>query len=335
MAILKTLTVNGTRYNVTPVVPAPSVTLLAEKWEGNGDKHQQVVAVSGATDHTKVDLQPESDQLAELRHLALSLVAENEGGVVTVYAVGNRPTKDYTFQVTLTEVDGTGKIRGDTVGISPPLSAGGDDNDLHALEDMIRDLADRVAELHYEPIDITSCYVSPSTVELGANVDSVTVTWALNKEPASQSVEGEVVDIAKRSKKINLSERADKSFTVKAQDEQGAEDTATAWLRFYNGVYYGTLDASAVINSAAILRMTRSLQPSKVITFTATASAGQKFAYALPSRYGTPAFNVGGFDYVWTKAATFDFTNGSGHTEEYVVWVNDEVVVGTRTIKVT
>lgn len=209
-------------------------------------------------------------------------------------------------------------------------------NNFHLLENALAELSNHVEDLHYKPIEITSCSVSPSVAEMGSRVTSATVSWNVNKNPASQSVEGESVDASLRSKQITgLSLIADKSFSVRVQDERDLVDSDSAWLRFHNGVYYGALAADAVINSSAILSLTRSLQAGKSKTFTATAGEGQKFAYALPSRYGTPAFNIGGFDYVWTKAATFDFTNASGYTEQYDVWLNDEVVVGTRTIKVT
>ena len=120
MAILKTLTVNGVTYSVTPVVPASSVTLLASAWEGDGDSYSQMVEIPGVTTHTKVDLQPTSDQLVEFHNKVLGFVAENDGGRVTVYAIGDRPTDDHTIQITRTEVEGTGKIRGNTVGTTMP-----------------------------------------------------------------------------------------------------------------------------------------------------------------------------------------------------------------------
>lgn len=120
MGILKTLTINGTTYDVTPVVPADSVTLLALAWEGNGECYSQVVEIPGVTARTKVDLQPTSEQLTEFQYKVLAFVAENDGGTVTVYAVGDRPTGDHTIQITKTEVEGTGKIRGNTVGTPMP-----------------------------------------------------------------------------------------------------------------------------------------------------------------------------------------------------------------------
>jgi hypothetical protein len=105
MGIMRTLTINGVKYDVAPVVPSSSITLLASGWIGEGDTHYQVVDLPGVTANTMVDLQPTAEQLAEFHYKVLGFVAENEGGVVTVYAIGQKPTNDYTIQVTITEVD--------------------------------------------------------------------------------------------------------------------------------------------------------------------------------------------------------------------------------------
>lgn len=122
MSVLKTLTINGTTYNVTPIVPASSVTLLASAWTGEGELHSQVVEIPGVTHRTKVDLQPTAEQLEEFYYKILAFSAENDEGVVTVYAIGDRPLGDHTIQITLTEVEGEGKIRGNTVGTPAPRS---------------------------------------------------------------------------------------------------------------------------------------------------------------------------------------------------------------------
>lgn len=120
MATLKTLTINGSTFNVVPVVPATSVTLSASAWKGGEDAYSQVVALAGVTANTKVDLQPTAEQLQEFHYKVLGFVSENVGGVVTVYSIGDKPTRDHTIQVTLTEVEGTGRIRGNTVGTTMP-----------------------------------------------------------------------------------------------------------------------------------------------------------------------------------------------------------------------
>lgn len=92
----------------------PYITLKANDWvqcvDDNGDlitnRHHQVVTVSNGiiTPNSQVDLQPDPDQLIIFRKKDLAFTAINEDGVVTVYAVGVKPTDDYDIQATVTEV---------------------------------------------------------------------------------------------------------------------------------------------------------------------------------------------------------------------------------------
>lgn len=82
-----------------------SVTLLASKWTNKAESlHSQVVTISGVTKYSKVDLLPSVEQLAIFHHKDVAFVTENEDGVVTVYAIGDKPISDYTIQVSITEV---------------------------------------------------------------------------------------------------------------------------------------------------------------------------------------------------------------------------------------
>lgn len=80
------------------------VTLLANKWVGTASPYSQVVTIDGVTEKSQVDLTPSVDQLDIFHQKDLAFVTENEGGVVTVYAIGQKPMYDYTIQVTITEV---------------------------------------------------------------------------------------------------------------------------------------------------------------------------------------------------------------------------------------
>ena len=80
------------------------VSLLASGWVGEASPYSQVVNVEGATANSQIDLTPSVEQLAIFHEKDLAFVAENEDGVVTVYAIGDKPTNDYTMQVTITEV---------------------------------------------------------------------------------------------------------------------------------------------------------------------------------------------------------------------------------------
>ena len=82
-----------------------SVTLTASKWVTKADNlHSQVVTISGTTKNSKVDLLPSVEQLAIFHNKDVAFLPENEGGIITVYAIGDKPVLDYTMQVSITEV---------------------------------------------------------------------------------------------------------------------------------------------------------------------------------------------------------------------------------------
>ena len=80
------------------------VELLSANWTGGGNLYSQVVDIDGVTENSQVDLTPSVDQLVVFYEKDLTFVTENDGGDVTVYAIGQKPENDYTIQVTITEV---------------------------------------------------------------------------------------------------------------------------------------------------------------------------------------------------------------------------------------
>ena len=82
-----------------------TVSLPSDKWEGSDSLYSQVVSIDGITERSKVDLLPSVEQLAIFHNKDIAFVTENEDGVVTVYAIGDKPTNDYTMQVQITEVE--------------------------------------------------------------------------------------------------------------------------------------------------------------------------------------------------------------------------------------
>lgn len=81
-----------------------SVTLYASNWVGDASPYSQAVGIEGATQYSKIDLQPSTEQLTIFHQKDLAFVAENEDGEITIFCVGQKPTADYTIQVTVTEV---------------------------------------------------------------------------------------------------------------------------------------------------------------------------------------------------------------------------------------
>lgn len=82
-----------------------NVELLAANWIGEKSPYSQTVEIEGVTENSQVDLTPNIEQLVIFYEKDLGFVTENDNGVVTVYAIGQKPENDYVIQVTITEVE--------------------------------------------------------------------------------------------------------------------------------------------------------------------------------------------------------------------------------------
>lgn len=80
------------------------IALPSSGWVGDESPYYQVVHINGITENSQVDLTPSVEQLAIFHDKDLAFVTENEGGVVTVYAIGQKPENDYVMQATIKEV---------------------------------------------------------------------------------------------------------------------------------------------------------------------------------------------------------------------------------------
>ena len=93
---------------VVPVLPRiTTITLKAASWTGNSNPWSQAVDVSADTNigiSSKLDPQPTAHQIVSMQNEETSIMLSNEGGAVIAYAIGNKPTADYTMQVLITEV---------------------------------------------------------------------------------------------------------------------------------------------------------------------------------------------------------------------------------------
>jgi hypothetical protein len=103
LAVKKYLEENGLPIDAS-FTKIGEVVLIADNWIGDKSPYSQVVNIDGVTENSQVDLTPDVEQLTIFYEKDLTFVTENDGGVVTVYAIGQKPENDYTIQVTITEV---------------------------------------------------------------------------------------------------------------------------------------------------------------------------------------------------------------------------------------
>ena len=192
-------------------------------------------------------------------------------------------------------------------------------------------------DLLYQPIAISSFGNNVNTQEMGKTITSVTLNWKINKTPVTLKLDGQTVTPTDTSKTLSgLSITSNKSWTLVAADERSATASKSTGITFQNGVYYGVgaVTSTSGVTNQFVQGLTKNLAGSRGKTFTVTANVGQYIYYCYPSRMGKATFNVGGFDGGFTLLHTFNYTNPSGHSEEYYVYKSENANLGQTTVLV-
>lgn len=200
------------------------------------------------------------------------------------------------------------------------------------------DVYEKLGDLMYIPISITSLTNNKNTVEMGTTITDVVLNWNYNKVPKALTLDNETLDVNLKTKTLSGQNiTSNKTYTLKATDERNAVATKTTSITFLNGVYYGIGDDLEIdsITNQFILSLTKTLQSSKAKAFTVNAGESKYIYYAVPSRYGTPTFKIGGFEGGFGKLGTFNFINGSGYAENYDVYKSSNSNLGNTTVVVS
>lgn len=79
------------------------ISLASGSWKGANSPYSQTVTVSGVSANSVVDLAASASVLNTLWEMGTAISLENDGGTVTAYAIGQKPTKSLTLQAIITE----------------------------------------------------------------------------------------------------------------------------------------------------------------------------------------------------------------------------------------
>lgn len=91
---------------LTQIKPRIVTIELTTNWiQVSERRYSQEIALENITQNSRLDLQPNADMIEEFKQLGLVFVTENNGGVITIYSVGNMPLKSYTMQATIIETE--------------------------------------------------------------------------------------------------------------------------------------------------------------------------------------------------------------------------------------
>ena len=203
---------------------------------------------------------------------------------------------------------------------------------LNRIEAAIYEHTKQLDELLYKAISITNFSLSKTTAELGEVIKNLKATWTYNKARISQKFNGITLDASIRSYDILDEITANKSFSLSATDGKTTVNR-TASINFYNGRYYGVSN-SETYDSDFILSLNKTLTNSRACNFTVNCGPGQYIFFAIPTKFGTPTFTVGGFSGGFNKIKTISFVNKFGYSEGYDIWKSTNSNLGNTTVVV-
>lgn len=204
---------------------------------------------------------------------------------------------------------------------------------IQKLSKKVEKLEDQMQQLIYVPIQITSFNVSPSVAEIGSIVTNPILSWTLNKEAHAVMINNTEISVNNTSYEVDGTYDSNTSWTLTAEDAEQSVVTRTATLSFLNGVYYGVSQAGE-IDSYMIQQLTKELRSSHKSSFTVNAGMTEYIYYCIPVRFGTCKFKIGGFNGGFRSPQVIEFTNPSGYTENYYVYMSSNPNLGETKVEV-
>ena len=186
------------------------------------------------------------------------------------------------------------------------------------------DIRARLDSLEYKSIVINSFSAAPPVSEIGSS-QTITLSWALNKQATSQNINGTPVT---GNTKQYIGVTSNQTYTLNVSDGQTSASKSVS-VSFANRIYYG---AAADLTTVTALTSLLSNNPERTITV--DAGAGEYIIYAIPARLGDATFFVSGFEGGFEDPEEQALTNGSGYQETYKVYRSTRAGLGETTIEI-
>ena len=232
---------------------------------------------------------------------------------------------------------------GNTIWIDKPESGGVDNlSDLpysNPSYPNITNAQQAFDELLYTAPSIISFTSVPSVreYEIGSVIIApIIFNWSLNKTVVNQAISNiGNIPVGTFTTKYNNSIASNKTFTLTVSDNKNNTATRSITFSFLYPKYYGAVAEPDVYDNDFILNLSGyKLASSRNGTFNVNAGTNEYIYFCIPIKWGTPTFNVGGFDGGFFKVAEINFTNNSGHTEPYSIWRSDNLSLGSQSVTV-
>ena len=205
----------------------------------------------------------------------------------------------------------------------------------------MKTVADALDQLWYVNPAVSTFTSNPAfgDYEIVSTVSTPRFTWSYNKAIVNQNLKAggstlPLDDTQAREYAHTGDITSATTFTISGNDNKLKACSRTGTFNFKHKRYFGVAEVPAEYNSDFILGLSGKefCTGRTKSAFSLNAGAGQYMFYCFPASYGTPTFNVGGFDGGFELAATIDFTNASGNTTSFVIWKSENANLGTQSI---
>ena len=204
----------------------------------------------------------------------------------------------------------------------------------NANDSSIKTVKDALDKLLYFDLSINLTSTSMLNVEKGTTLSNTVFNWTYNKSVVSQSFNGESLDTSVRTYTFATPFNSNKTFTLTANDGSKSFSRNISF-NFMNKRYWG-VSTLVDLDSSFIVSLSNSeLSTNRNKTFTVNCGNDEHIFYCIPSTFGTPTFTVGGFSGGFDKVSTIEFTNNSGHKENYDIWKSTNSNLGSTTVVVS
>lgn len=208
----------------------------------------------------------------------------------------------------------------------------------NAVTTEITRLEKLIEDYHYVPISITSMTITPSVAEIGSTVPQVMIKWSLSGAAATAITVNntQIADLHVSTLAVVTPVKTNTTYSMTVTDARNHTANRSVTLPFYWKVHWGTSSVTGNLDSAFVLQLaSNAISNTRVRTLTVTAKAGEYIYYALPTAYGTPTFNVGGFDGGFSAVASITHTNAYNQTVPFTIYRSDNAGLGTQTVKIS
>jgi len=184
-------------------------------------------------------------------------------------------------------------------------------------------------DLLYVALSITGLS-GGGTFEIGSTVNTVNLVWSYNKAVTAQEFNQGIgsMDIADRSLSLtSLGLTTNRTWTLSATDGTTPR-TAGTTVSFLPKRYWGVWADNAPDNSE-ILTLSQELTGSRAKSIVFNCTGGAFPIYAWPKSLGAlSGVTVGGLAFSDYTVSEMSFTNASGHTQDYYVFVFNGIQTG-------